>query len=554
MTSPLFKELDLEIGIHQSRSVERLENTVSSKKTECVNFERLDDLEKKSVEYPDEEKSSWLDIFLKGNETGDVGVVEAKDAASSLEGDDGLIAAEDFLHVTDKFIESILGHEHEHQAAVSLQESEEPFQSSTDHQPASEVISANPASAEKESSVESQDTQQVENESTSGSILDEKLREEILAESLQPIVVVQQQQRVSPNNNVPAPVTSISSQASRRLSEVTNICLSILETANGERSFLKNHFPEDRETINDDHDDLEMSVSPEPDGDPVPLYVPDPDDPSNSNEHNDVFTDAPEEAGVPVEAETNDQEPIENTLEDFAVPTAQEEASHQESEQQNPAISSSSKCQDPLCEGHGKTRGQKRKSFSGSETSPLSDGIPRKKFAGESEPVILGNSVEKSNRQNLIEIPNTTFVEVVETLNCDQSEIVDPKIEKKVQRRGLKRKMLDTKEIRDRPKRLRKSLSAKPVTESRRATNSSKLSKIWSSKRVNVTHSQAFESFARTVEKKTIRLLKPILKGYACTHCRFKTTLKKAFREHLSGHHCHSGNNLIANIDLNTVS
>jgi len=140
-------------------------------------------------------------------------------------------------------------------------------------------------------------------------------------------------------------------------------------------------------------------------------------------------------------------------------------------------------------------------------------------------------------------------------LNCEQSEIVDPKIEKKAQKRGLKRKMFDTKEIRDRPKRLRKSLSIKPVVESKqRAMNSSKLSQIWNSKRVNVTHSQAFESFARTVEKKTMKLLMPILKGYACTHCRFKTTLKKAYREHVSGHHCHSGNNVIKNIDIKTVS
>ncbi len=39
-----------------------------------------------------------------------------------------------------------------------------------------------------------------------------------------------------------------------------------------------------------------------------------------------------------------------------------------------------------------------------------------------------------------------------------------------------------------------------------------------------------------------MKLLRPVLKGYACTYCRFKTTSKKAYHEHVSEHRCQSGN------------
>jgi len=553
-TSPLFQELDLEIGKHQSCSEKRLANTILSENPDCENIENVN-VEKKSLENEnsDEEKSSWLDLFLKGNETEEVGVSEAKDAASL---EDGLIAEEDLLHVTAQFIESILGNEH--QTANSS------FQLDTDHhQPVSDVISAKQSSAEKEAETitEPQDTQRFEDGGTSGSILDEKLREEILAESLQPIVVVQQQQRVTPNNNVTAPVTS---RASRRLSEVTNICLSILETASGERGFLKNHFPYDLERSNDDHDDhddLEMSVSLEPDQDFVPLCVRDPDDPCNSNEEDDLFQNEPSsnEAGVVpvealVEAENNDttcQKSIEKNLEDFPNETCQEATSHQESEQQNPEISSSSKCQDPVCEGHGKSRGQKRKSFSSRETSPLSDTIPRKKIAAKSETLNSGRSSVAKQSHLKLQIPETTFGEVGNTLNC-QSETVDSNIEKKALRRGMKRKKADTKEVGERPKRSRKNVSVKRVVESHGTTRSSQLSQIWNSKRIRVIHSQALESFSRSVTTKTMKLLRPVLKGYACTYCRFKTTLKKAYHKHVSEHRCHFGNSF-TKINNNTI-
>ena len=117
------------------------------------------------------------------------------------------------------------------------------------------------------------------------------------------------------------------------------------------------------------------------------------------------------------------------------------------------------------------------------------------------------------------------------------------------QKRPKKRKINNNNIDKSSPKRRRKNLSNQTAENSankntdnikilfkrkqNRQNSTERLAKIFS----ETQHPIAKISFAETLNRAAMKLLRPVLRGKACPFCGFKTTMERNFKEHLANLH-----------------